>query len=135
MLCVDESMSRWYGQGGNQINHWLPMYVVIDRKPENVLKVSLMTSLTISNDIIILSTIVSKSSANPKVFVCVTCFMINSCFLVIDILQVIHKTFTEHHVYSPAKIRSGLIHLGSWRQSILAQSLTKIKMLCNGNMA
>ena len=28
-------MSRWYGQGGHWINHGLPMYVVIDRKPEN----------------------------------------------------------------------------------------------------
>ena len=33
--CVDESMSRWYGQGGHWINHGLPMYVAIDRKPEN----------------------------------------------------------------------------------------------------
>ena len=28
-------MSRWYGQGGHWINHGLPMYVAIDRKPEN----------------------------------------------------------------------------------------------------
>ena len=28
-------MSRWYGQGGQWINHGLPMYVAIDRKPEN----------------------------------------------------------------------------------------------------
>jgi hypothetical protein len=35
MICVDESISRWYGQGGNWINHGLPMYVAIDRKPEN----------------------------------------------------------------------------------------------------
>lgn len=34
-ICVDESMSRWYGQGGEWINHGLPMYVAIDRKPEN----------------------------------------------------------------------------------------------------
>jgi hypothetical protein len=34
-ICVDESMSRWYGQGGSWINHGLPMYVAIDRKPEN----------------------------------------------------------------------------------------------------
>jgi Transposase IS4 len=34
-LCVDESISRWYGQGGEWINHGLPMYVAIDRKPEN----------------------------------------------------------------------------------------------------
>ena len=34
-ICVDESMSRWYGQGGHWINHGLPMYVAIDRKPEN----------------------------------------------------------------------------------------------------
>lgn len=35
LLCVDESISRWYGQGGHWINHGLPMYVAIDRKPEN----------------------------------------------------------------------------------------------------
>ena len=35
MLCVDESISRWYGQGGEWINKGLPHYVAIDRKPEN----------------------------------------------------------------------------------------------------
>ena len=34
-ICIDESMSRWYGQGGHWINHGLPMYVAIDSKPEN----------------------------------------------------------------------------------------------------
>ena len=34
-ICVDESMSWWYGQGSHWINHGLPMYVAIDRKPEN----------------------------------------------------------------------------------------------------
>jgi Transposase IS4 len=34
-ICVDESISRWYGQGGEWINHGLPKYVAIDRKPEN----------------------------------------------------------------------------------------------------
>ena len=34
-ICVDESMSRWYGLGGSWINIGLPMYVAIDRKPEN----------------------------------------------------------------------------------------------------
>eukprot|EP00977_Amphora_coffeiformis_P022944 scaffold11978_cov153-Amphora_coffeaeformis.AAC.1 len=33
-LCVDESMVRWYGIGGDWINEGLPMYVDIDRKPE-----------------------------------------------------------------------------------------------------
>ena len=33
--CVDESMSRWYGIGGQWINAGLPQYIVIDRKPEN----------------------------------------------------------------------------------------------------
>ena len=28
-------MSRWYGKGGHWINHGLPMYVAINRKPEN----------------------------------------------------------------------------------------------------
>jgi Transposase IS4 len=28
-------MSKWYGAGGNWINIGLPMYAVIDRKPEN----------------------------------------------------------------------------------------------------
>jgi Transposase IS4 len=35
LICVDESMSRWYGQGGHWIEHGLPQYVTIDRKPEN----------------------------------------------------------------------------------------------------
>ena len=35
LICVDESISRWYGKGGHWINHGLPMYVAIDRKPEN----------------------------------------------------------------------------------------------------
>lgn len=30
-----ESMSRWYGIGGEWINAGLPHYVAIDRKPEN----------------------------------------------------------------------------------------------------
>jgi hypothetical protein len=34
-ICVDESISRWYGMGGDWINEGLPMYVQIDRKPEN----------------------------------------------------------------------------------------------------
>ena len=34
-LCVDESMVRWYGLGGDWINIGLPHYVAIDRKPEN----------------------------------------------------------------------------------------------------
>ena len=33
LICVDESISRWYGQGGHWINHGLPMYVAIDRNP------------------------------------------------------------------------------------------------------
>ena len=35
IVCVDESISRWYGQGGHWINLGLPMYIAIDRKPEN----------------------------------------------------------------------------------------------------
>lgn len=34
-ICCDESMSRWYGLGGDWINTGLPHYVAIDRKPEN----------------------------------------------------------------------------------------------------
>jgi Transposase IS4 len=33
-ICIDESMSRWYGQGGDWINAGLPHYVKIERKPE-----------------------------------------------------------------------------------------------------
>ena len=33
LICVNESMSKWYGQGGNWINHGLPQYVAIDRNP------------------------------------------------------------------------------------------------------
>ena len=35
LICVDESMSRWYGLGGFWINIGLPQYIAIDRKPEN----------------------------------------------------------------------------------------------------
>ena len=35
LICVDESISRWYGQGGHWINLGLPMYVAMDRKSEN----------------------------------------------------------------------------------------------------
>ena len=35
MICVDESMSRWYGLGGEWSQVGLPHYVSIDRKPEN----------------------------------------------------------------------------------------------------
>ena len=34
-ICVDESISRWYGQGCGWINAGLPHYVAIDRKLEN----------------------------------------------------------------------------------------------------
>ena len=34
-ICVDESISRWYGLGGEWINIGLPMCVAIDRKPDN----------------------------------------------------------------------------------------------------
>jgi Transposase IS4 len=33
-ICVDESMSRWYGLGGSWINIGLPHYMAIDRKPD-----------------------------------------------------------------------------------------------------
>jgi hypothetical protein len=35
LICVDESILRWYGKGGHWIHHGLPMYVAIDCKPEN----------------------------------------------------------------------------------------------------
>ena len=38
-ICVDELMLWWYGQGGHWINHGLPMYVVINHKPENGSKI------------------------------------------------------------------------------------------------
>lgn len=35
-ICVDESMSCWYGkEGGQWINYGLPQYIAIDQKPEN----------------------------------------------------------------------------------------------------
>jgi hypothetical protein len=34
VICVDESMSRWYGHGGSCINLGLPHYMAIDRKPD-----------------------------------------------------------------------------------------------------
>jgi hypothetical protein len=35
LICIDESISRWYGQGGEWINQGLPHYVNIERKPES----------------------------------------------------------------------------------------------------
>jgi hypothetical protein len=35
LVCVDESMSRWYGQAGHWIEQGLRQYVAIDHKPEN----------------------------------------------------------------------------------------------------
>ena len=35
MICVGESISRWYGQGGDWTNYRLPHYVAIDRKSES----------------------------------------------------------------------------------------------------
>lgn len=34
-LCVDESFSRWYGKGGSWINIGLPLFIVMDRKPDD----------------------------------------------------------------------------------------------------
>ena len=34
LICVDESMIRWYGLGGSYINIGLPQYVEMERKPE-----------------------------------------------------------------------------------------------------
>ena len=35
MICVNEFIIRWYGQGGDWINFGLSYYVVIDRNSEN----------------------------------------------------------------------------------------------------
>ena len=78
--------------------------------------------------------VVSKSSMNPEVFVSVTCFMVVSAFFLIHRLQTIDEIVAKHHVDGHAKVRCGLIGSCSWRQSILAQSVTEIKMVCNGNM-
>lgn len=42
-ICIDESMSRWYGIGGSYTNKGLPNYVHLDRKPKSG-AVSLATS-------------------------------------------------------------------------------------------
>ena len=35
IICADESVSRWYRQGDHWINLGLPMYVTMDKNPEN----------------------------------------------------------------------------------------------------
>lgn len=35
LLCVDESIARWYGVGGTWLDVGLPFYVDLDRKPES----------------------------------------------------------------------------------------------------
>ena len=39
-ICVDESMSRWYGIGGHWINAGLTQCIAIDIKPENGCEIS-----------------------------------------------------------------------------------------------
>ena len=39
LICVDESMSLWYGLSGFWIIIGLPQYIAIDRKPENVCEI------------------------------------------------------------------------------------------------
>jgi Transposase IS4 len=39
LVCADESISRWYGLGGHWINTGLPMYVAMDRKPEDGMEI------------------------------------------------------------------------------------------------
>jgi hypothetical protein len=34
LICLDESISRWYGLGGSWIDVGLPHYIAIDLKPE-----------------------------------------------------------------------------------------------------
>jgi Transposase IS4 len=38
-ICVDESFSRWYVQGGNWINEGIPHFVSMDWKPEDGCKI------------------------------------------------------------------------------------------------
>ena len=38
-MCADKSISCWYGLGGHWINMGLPMYVSMDRKPEDGLEI------------------------------------------------------------------------------------------------
>ena len=38
-ICVDESMSKWYGLVGHWINMGLPIYVLMDCKPVNGCKI------------------------------------------------------------------------------------------------
>ena len=38
-ICVDESMVRWYGHGGDWINRCFPHYIYIDINPDNGLEV------------------------------------------------------------------------------------------------
>ena len=39
VICIDESMYRWYGMGDRWINTCLPIYIAIDRKSENGYKI------------------------------------------------------------------------------------------------
>ena len=35
LICSDDSISRWYGQGGHWVNMCLPMYVATEKNLEN----------------------------------------------------------------------------------------------------
>ena len=39
LICVEESMSKWYRIGGHWINMGLPMYAAIDRKTVNACEI------------------------------------------------------------------------------------------------
>ena len=48
-VCVNESMVRWHGSGGDWINHGLPMCMPMDCKPENGAEVCLSAAVTVES--------------------------------------------------------------------------------------
>ena len=64
LICVDESISRWYGQGGNWINIGLPMYIAIDRKPENGCEIQ--TSCCATSGVMIRMKLVKSDAADTE---------------------------------------------------------------------
>ena len=64
IVCVDESIIRWYGLGGEYLNMGSPYYVCIDSKPDNGIEIQ--TSACAKSGILLQLKIVKSKSESKK---------------------------------------------------------------------